>query len=110
MERYAQQAKRSAIYKVDKERIKNDHLALNLRKVVDRKVNKSEERIRQIEKTIDRLNPETLLLRGYTKTEKDGLPIRGQALGIGDELVTYTKLKKITSVINKLEENEKQEG
>ncbi|WP_339677988.1 exodeoxyribonuclease VII large subunit [Cyclobacterium marinum] len=110
LERYAQQAKRSAIYKVDKERIKNDHLALNLRKVVDRKVNKSEERIRQIEKTIDRLNPETLLFRGYTKTEKDGLPIRGQALGIGDELVTYTKLKKITSVINKLEENEKQEG
>ncbi|EPR69109.1 Exodeoxyribonuclease VII large subunit [Cyclobacterium qasimii M12-11B] len=64
----------------------------------------------QYDKTIDRLNPQTLLQRGYTKTEKDGMPINKQKLKIGDELVTYNQLDKITSVINKLETNEKQKG
>ena len=81
----------------------------NLHKVVSRKINNSRERIEQIEKTIDRLNPQTLLFKGYTKTEKNGLPIHGQDLAKGDALITYTRLTKITSVINKLEKNEKQE-
>ncbi|GEO22507.1 exodeoxyribonuclease VII large subunit [Cyclobacterium qasimii] len=110
LERYAQQARRISLYRTEKEYLKCEHLEQNLKKIIDRRLKQSEDKLLQYDKTIDRLNPQTLLQRGYTKTEKDGMPINKQKLKIGDELVTYNQLDKITSVINKLETNEKQKG
>jgi exodeoxyribonuclease VII large subunit len=107
LDRFAQQAKRISIHKIEKKNIQCIHLEQNLRKTIGQKLRHSEEMLAQFEKTIDRLNPKTLLNRGYTKTEKNGLPLSGQKLKIGDELVTYSKMEKITSLINKLEENDK---
>ena len=110
LDRYAQQARRISLYRTEKESIKCVHLDESLRKITERKLKQAEEKLDQYGKTIDRLNPQTLLQRGYTKTEKDGIPINKQTLKIGDELITYNKRDKITSVINKLETNEKQKG
>jgi exodeoxyribonuclease VII large subunit len=107
LDRYAQQAKRISIHKMEKKNIQCIHLEQTLRKTIGQKLKQSEEMLVQFEKTIDRLNPKTLFDRGYTKTEKNGFPLSGQKLKIGDELVTFSKMDKITSVINKLEENDK---
>jgi exodeoxyribonuclease VII large subunit len=106
LDRCSQQAKRASIYTLEKKNIQCIHLEQALQKAAGQKLKQSEKLLVQFEKTIDRLNPKNLLDKGYTKTEKNGLPISKQKVKIGDELVTYHKMDKITSVINKLEKND----
>lgn len=50
------------------------------------------------------LNPETILARGYTRTEINGKPINAAKIQLGDKLQTYTSKQKISSTITQIEE------
>lgn len=104
LDRLSQQSMRAALHKVEKDKIKVDNNQKYLHKAAQSCINKAHDKLNQQEKNLDRLNPDYLLSRGYTKTEKDGMPIQFLSLQEGDELVTFSQKRKITSTIKKLEQ------
>ncbi|WP_339708048.1 exodeoxyribonuclease VII large subunit [Algoriphagus aquimarinus] len=50
------------------------------------------------------LNPETILARGYTRTEINGKPINDAKIQLGDQLQTHTSKQIISSTITQIEE------
>lgn len=110
LDRISQQSMRSALHKIEKDTIKVNNNGKYLQKAALSCISKAADKLNQLEKTLERLNPEYLLSRGYTKTEKDGMPIHSQKLQAGDELVTFSQKRKITSIIKKLEQNEEKRG
>ena len=50
------------------------------------------------------LNPDTILARGYTRTEINGKSINAAKIQLGDELQTHTSTQKISSTITQIEE------
>lgn len=64
-------------------------------------------RINNLEKDIQRLNPQFFFKRGYTRSEIDGKPVLLRPAKIGDKLTTYSLNQKIESNIASIENNEK---
>ncbi|GAB3233828.1 exodeoxyribonuclease VII large subunit [Algoriphagus aestuariicola] len=67
-------------------------------------IQKQGERLENRETLLRQLNPESILKRGYTRTELDGTPIHLAALKEGDEIVTITLDRKINSIIKQIDE------
>jgi len=80
-----------------------DGIEKNLMKAFDRFLKKEEEKLFHLEAIIKQLDPQALLQKGYTRTESNGRPIHLIALKAGDELLTYTSDKKISSTLTKIE-------
>jgi len=64
-------------------------------------------RINNLEKDIQRLNPQFFFKRGYTRSEIDGKPVILRPAQIGDKMITYTLNQKIESNIASIENNER---
>lgn len=74
-----------------------------LKKGVQRFFKSQQDRLTQLENSSRQLNPNALLLKGYTRTESNGIPIHMTTLKPEDALVTYTFNQKISSTINHIE-------
>ncbi len=57
------------------------------------------ERLRMASKSLELVNPDNILKRGYTLTTRDGKSIHNLPLAEGDMITTYTADKKINSQI-----------
>lgn len=64
-------------------------------------------KINNLERDIQRLNPQFFLQRGYTRTEIEGKPLVSERVNIGDSITTYTSKQKIISKIESIESNER---
>jgi exodeoxyribonuclease VII large subunit len=62
-----------------------------------------QEKLTQLESSSRQLDPDTLLQKGYTRTESKGIPIHLTTLETGDLLTTHTFNQKISSTINHIE-------
>jgi len=90
-----------------KQRISIHHLKLEnhenqVRKLVNMILKATLVRIDHLQQDLTRLDPNQLLQKGYTRTELLGKPIQLQVPKIGDEIVTYTLDKKLTSKLIKI--------
>jgi exodeoxyribonuclease VII large subunit len=70
-------------------------------------INQSERQLNHLEKSVGQLDPTKLLERGYTWTEIEGIPINHFELQKGQTLTTFTKNKKIRSIIQNIEKDER---
>lgn len=80
-----------------------DSVEKNLSKAFDRAIKKEEDKLLHLEVIIKQLDPQGLLLKGYTRTESQGKPIHLIDLKVGDELITYTSDQKLSSTLTKIE-------
>jgi len=62
-----------------------------------------QDRLTQLESSSRQLDPSSLLQKGYTRTESNGIPIHLTTLAPGDPIVTHTFNQKISSTINHIE-------
>ncbi|MFC4874261.1 exodeoxyribonuclease VII large subunit [Negadavirga shengliensis] len=97
-------------HKVSVNRLHLQNMAISLRKIAISSVQREKQRLGQLEKITERLDPVYLLRRGYTKTEIDGLPINKVEAKVGKQMVTYSWDKKIHSSITEVENYDKKEG
>lgn len=80
-----------------------DSVEKNLSKAFDRAIKKEEDKLKHLEVIIKQLDPQGLLLKGYTRTESQGKPIHLIDLKVGDELITYTSDQKLSSTLTKID-------
>ncbi|MCC5935804.1 MAG: exodeoxyribonuclease VII large subunit [Lunatimonas sp.] len=91
-----------------KHRLKLQHVSVQIfgkevRKLTERRLEKARLLLNHSEKHLLRLDPNTLLAKGYTRTEKNGKPIQSQNLQVGEEITTISLTKRIKSIINEIE-------
>lgn len=67
------------------------------------RLEKNQLRLHHLERHLVQLNPNTLLGKGYTRTEKDGKPIASQELKQGDQITTISLTKRIKSTITEIQ-------
>lgn len=96
-------SQRLSLHKVDKMHIRLANTLDYLKKISRGNLHKSLLKIEQYEKIVRQSDPVYLLSKGYTRTEKDGVPIHKCTLETGDTIVTYSVEKKITSQIKKVD-------
>ncbi|WP_375582201.1 exodeoxyribonuclease VII large subunit [Cyclobacterium xiamenense] len=96
-------SQRLSLHKVDKMHIRLANTLDYLKKNSRGNLHKSLLKIEQYEKIVRQSDPVYLLSKGYTRTEKDGVPIHKCTLETGDTIVTYSVEKKITSQIKKVD-------
>ena len=80
-----------------------ENLEKNLSKAFGRSIKKEEDKLLHLEVVIKQLDPQGLLLKGYSRTESQGKPIHLIDLKVGDELITYTSDQKLSSTLTKIE-------
>jgi exodeoxyribonuclease VII large subunit len=97
-------------HKVSVNRLHLQNTAISLRKIAISSVQREKQRLGQLEKITERLDPVYLLHRGYTKTEIDGQPINKVEAEVGKQMVTYSWDKKIHSSITEVENYGNKEG
>ena len=59
--------------------------------------------LQRLEISSRQLDPNTLLQKGYTRTESQGKPIHQLSLAPGDQILTHTSTQKISSTIQTIE-------
>ncbi len=84
--------------------IQLDSLEKNFKKALANFLKKENERLESRITSLRQLNPETILARGYTRSEINGVPISQIKAEIGYQLMTHTLGEKITSTITQIEE------
>lgn len=99
--------KHQQVHSLTKHRISIHHLQLDnqekeIRKLVKTVLESAKVRIRHLHQDLTRLDPNLILRKGYTRTELLGKPIQIQVPNIGDEIVTYTLDKKLTSKLTEI--------
>ncbi len=99
----AQKTLRLSQHKLEKKRIQVTNFQFYLKKSSSIRLQQSLLKLEQYEKTIRRSDPVYLLSKGYTRTEKDGIPLHKTRIQSGDTIVTYSPNKKITSQIKKID-------
>lgn len=99
----AQKTLRLSQHKLEKKRIQVTNFQFYLKKSSSIRLQQSLLKLEQYEKTIRRSDPVYLLSKGYTRTEKDGVPLHKTRIQSGDTIVTYSPNKKITSQIKKID-------
>lgn len=107
MHREKLERKHQQIGSLTKHRIHIHHLRVDnqekdLKQVVKRVLESTLVRIRHLEQDLSRLDPNRLLRKGYTRTEFLGKPIQIHVPKIGDEIITYTADKKLTSTLTEI--------
>lgn len=79
------------------------HLEKNLEKSALALQQRSALHLTQIEKSLVQLDPRSILKRGYSRTEINGVSVDNLTLEVGQELDTYTSKNKIKSIIKSIE-------
>jgi len=74
-----------------------------LKKESQRYLKQQKDRVSQLELQSRQLNPASLLEKGYTRTEKEGIPIHKTLVAPGDHLVTFTPNQRIISTVQTLD-------
>lgn len=90
-------------YRLDLHNLSLQTLGKDIRKLAQRRLEKASLLLTHSEKHLLRLDPNTLLAKGYTRTEKNGKPIQSQSLKVGEEITTISLTKRIKSIINEIE-------
>ncbi|GAB3651110.1 exodeoxyribonuclease VII large subunit [Echinicola sediminis] len=87
---------------------KLENMELALKRTVLNVLSSEQTRLSTLSKDLTRLDPQTFLQKGYTRTEIDGRPISAVRAKEGDELTTFTLKEKITSTIKVIERKNEQ--
>ncbi|MDP4905523.1 MAG: exodeoxyribonuclease VII large subunit [Algoriphagus sp.] len=74
-----------------------------LKKESQRYLKQQMDRVSQLELQSRQLNPASLLKKGYTRTEKEGIPIHKILVTPGDQLITFTATQKISSTVQTMD-------
>ncbi|MDF2158515.1 exodeoxyribonuclease VII large subunit [Algoriphagus sp. CAU 1675] len=61
------------------------------------------QKLGNLEKLLNQLNPESIMKRGYSRSEINGIPVQFADPKIGDEMLTFSQDQKIKSTITKIE-------
>jgi exodeoxyribonuclease VII large subunit len=85
------------------EKIKLEQRQEQLKKGLQRFIKIQQESILRLETGSRQLDPNTLLQKGYTRTESQGKPIHQLTLSPGDQILTHTSTQKISSTIQTIE-------
>lgn len=79
-------------------------LEIGIRKSLGTFLQKQNERLENRETLLRQLNPNSILKRGYTRTEVDGIPVHLAKPELGDQMITITQDRMIKSTINQIDE------
>ena len=74
-----------------------------LKKESQRYLKQQMDRVSQLELQSRQLNPASLLKKGYTRTEKEGIPIHKILVTPGYQLITFTATQKISSTVQTMD-------
>ena len=74
-----------------------------LKKESQRYLKQQMDRVSQLELQSRQLNPASLLKKGFTRTEKEGIPIHKILVTPGDQLITFTATQKISSTVQTMD-------
>ena len=74
-----------------------------LKKESQRYLKQQMDRVSQLELQSRQLNPASLLKKGYTRTEKEGIPIHKILVTPGAQLITFTATQKISSTVQTMD-------
>lgn len=86
--------------------VKIHNFELGLKKSWKSRLESENKKLENMGRDILRLDPNTFLDKGYTRSEVNGIPIHKLAAKIGDTLVTFGKDKTLKSIIQNIEKNE----
>ncbi|OOG73034.1 exodeoxyribonuclease VII large subunit [Algoriphagus sp. A40] len=86
------------------QRMSLEGLETNLKKSLNTFLVKQKETLENRETLLRQLDPNSIMRRGYTRTELDGIPIHLSNAKPGDQIETFTQNQKISSSITKIEE------
>ncbi|WP_162339486.1 exodeoxyribonuclease VII large subunit [Cyclobacterium salsum] len=106
LDQFSRQTHRLSLHALEKMFLKVETRQQSLKRASHFGIQKAQSRLDQHEKAIQRANPEFLLARGYTRTEKDGMPIHRTDLNPGDNIVTFSQQNIIASEIKSIKKNE----
>lgn len=106
LDQFSRQSHRLSLHALELMYLKVDTQKRSLKRASRFGIQKAQSRLDQFEKAIGRANPEYLLERGYTRTEKNGIPIHRAELKPGDKIITFSMKNRITSQIEKIDKNE----
>lgn len=81
-----------------------DNLNQNLKKASTFLIQKSMDKVRQLEKDIVRMDPNTFFEKGYTRSEINGIPVHLTTIKMGDKMTTYSQKNIIESAITTIED------
>ncbi|MDR7131291.1 exodeoxyribonuclease VII large subunit [Algoriphagus sp. 4150] len=81
-----------------------DSLEKNAIRGLDSFLQKQKQNLESKELLLRQLNPETILARGYTRSEVNGKPLNAAKIQLGDNLLTHTTKQKISSTVTQIEE------
>ncbi|MFD2202877.1 exodeoxyribonuclease VII large subunit [Shivajiella indica] len=96
------QVKNTAMQKVKVSNLQLENLNQNLRRYALQQVSINNENLERLERDLHRLNPNTFLERGYTRSEINGIPVFQAKIEEGSLLTTYAKNLKILSTIKEV--------
>lgn len=97
-----QQARSLTKHRISIHHLRLDNQEKEIKKLVKTVLESVKVRITHLQHDLTRLDPNLLLRQGYTRTELLGKPIQIQVPKIGDEIVTYTADKKLTSKLTEI--------
>lgn len=86
------------------ENVKLSSLEKTIKQDVQHILIQESNRIERLSKNLTQLDPKSILERGYTKTEINSIPIQLVDIKEGDQMITHTSTKKISSTITQIEE------
>lgn len=81
-----------------------ESLETGLKKSLNTFLVKQNEKLENREMLLRQLDPNSIMRRGYTRTELDGIPIHLSNAKPGDQIETFTQNQKISSSITKIGE------
>jgi len=80
----------------------------NMVNIINNKLVNFENKIKLFEHTILKLNPNNLLVKGYTKIERNGVPVKGvNEVNIGEDVTIRLIDGKITAQVSKVDKEKK---
>lgn len=103
MKTYAKRAEQAAKSLLRGARLNLELIEKTLSKDTERFIKQQDEKLNQLESVLHQLDPNSLLKKGYTRTESQGKPVHLVSLNPGDELITHTANQKLISTLNKIE-------
>lgn len=81
-----------------------DKLSHEVEKGAIRFISDQKKNLDQVEKSIRQLDPISLLSKGYSRSEIEGVPVDIAKVKVGQIMVTHTSSKQIKSIIEDIEE------
>ncbi|MDN3668008.1 exodeoxyribonuclease VII large subunit [Echinicola jeungdonensis] len=79
------------------------HLEVNLKKDVKNLMARENLKLETLSNDLQKLNPQQILKKGYTRTEIEGKPINQVKLSKGDKITTFTLNQQIQSKIENID-------